>query len=115
MSISSDYWLRFRSSGGGYPPAMGRAWRGASAAHARASAFHGAVSGAPQVVVKVTGRSKTAKGVAAHLDYIGREGWVEMRDHDGEVMPREVIAEIAEDCGAIRRPEALSRPPGRWR
>ena len=75
------------------------AWRGDGARSDRASAFDGAVRQSPQVMVKVTGRSKTAKGVAAHLDYIGREGHVEMRDQDGEVVARELIPELAEDWG----------------
>lgn len=98
MSLDSDYWLRFRSSGGGGGGGLS-GWGGGSAGSARASAFRGAVRQSPQVMVKVTGRSKTAKGVAAHLDYIGREGHVEMRDQDGEVVAREEIAEIAAEWG----------------
>lgn len=111
MSLDSDYWLRFRSSGGGGGGVPGSPWRGGGASSARASAFSGAVGKAPQVMVKVTGRSKTAKGVAAHLDYIAREGDVEIRDQDGDVVPREQIADIAEDWGdpAIGGPRATTK------
>ena len=99
MSLDSDYWLRFRSSGGGGGSSVpGSLWRG-SAGSAHASAFDGAVKRSPQVMVKVTGRSKTAKGVAAHLDYIGREGDVAVEDQDGERVPHELLEEMAEDWG----------------
>ena len=110
MSLDSYAWLRFRGGGGGgglpWSP-----WRGGGAGSAHAGAFDGAVRGSPQVVVKVTGRSRTAKGVAAHLDYIGREGTVEMRDQNGEVVPREAIGALAEDWGdpALGGPRAATK------
>ena len=113
MSLDSDYWLRFRVSGGsgdgGSGMLVGSPWRGTSGA--RASAFHGAVARAPQVMVKVMGRSKTAKGVTAHLDYIGREGEVVLVDQDGEVVAPDLIAEIAKDWGdaALSGPRASTK------
>src|SRR3546814_6343549 len=39
---------------------------------------------APAVLVKVTGRKKGAKHLAAHLDYIGRQGDIPLETRDGE-------------------------------
>lgn len=50
-------------------------------------------------MVKVTGRSKTAKGVAAHLDYIGREGAVAVEDQHGDPVARDMLEEIANEWG----------------
>ena len=44
------------------------------------------VRGAPEVVVKVTGRQKGASHVKAHLDYIGRKGEIEIETRDGELL-----------------------------
>jgi type IV secretion system T-DNA border endonuclease VirD2 len=44
------------------------------------------VRGAPEVVVKVTGRQRGGKHVKAHLDYIGRKGDVEIETRDGEIL-----------------------------
>ena len=54
------------------------------------------VRGAPEVVVKVTGRQRGGSHVKAHLDYIGRKGDVEIETRDGEVLTtKEDIAERA--------------------
>jgi type IV secretion system T-DNA border endonuclease VirD2 len=42
------------------------------------------VRGTPEVLVKVTGRKKGAKHLAAHLDYIGRHGDIRIETRDGE-------------------------------
>ena len=39
---------------------------------------------APEVVVKVLGGARSLRGVAQHLDYIGREGRGEVRTDDGD-------------------------------
>ncbi|HEY1891701.1 MAG TPA: relaxase/mobilization nuclease domain-containing protein [Steroidobacteraceae bacterium] len=39
---------------------------------------------APEVVVKVSGGARSLRGVAQHLDYIGREGRGEVRTDDGD-------------------------------
>lgn len=44
------------------------------------------VRGAPEVVVKVTGRQKGASHVKAHLDYIGRKGEIDIETRDGEIL-----------------------------
>jgi len=44
------------------------------------------VRGAPEVVVKVTGRQRGGSHVKAHLDYIGRKGEVEIETRDAEIL-----------------------------
>ena len=44
------------------------------------------VRGAPEVVVKVTGRQRGASHVKAHLDYIGRKGEIDIETRDGEIL-----------------------------
>jgi len=41
---------------------------------------------APEVVVKVSGGARSLRGVAQHLDYIGREGRGEVRTDDGDLL-----------------------------
>ena len=54
------------------------------------------VRGAPEVVVKVTGRQRGGSHVKAHLDYIGRKGDVEIETRDGEILTsKDDIAERA--------------------
>jgi type IV secretion system T-DNA border endonuclease VirD2 len=56
------------------------------------------VRGAPEVVVKVTGRQKGAAHVKAHLDYIGRKGEIDIETRDGELLTsKDDIAERAEE------------------
>ena len=56
------------------------------------------VRGAPEVVVKVTGRQKGASHVKAHLDYIGRKGEIDIETRDGELLTsKDDITERAED------------------
>lgn len=52
----------------------------------------------PEVMVKVTGRKKGARHLAAHLDYIGRHGSVRLETRDGEEIDDKAGAErLAED------------------
>ena len=56
------------------------------------------VRGAPEVVVKVTGRQKGASHVKAHLDYIGRKGEIDIETRDGELLSsKDDITERAEE------------------
>lgn len=56
------------------------------------------VRGAPEVVVKVTGRQKGASHVKAHLDYIGRKGEIDIETRDGELLTsKEDVAERADE------------------
>jgi hypothetical protein len=43
-------------------------------------------SGAPEVMVKVTGGGRDGQGVAAHFDYIGRKGELEIETDDGQLL-----------------------------
>lgn len=53
---------------------------------------------APEVLVKVTGRKKGAKHLAAHFDYIGRHGDLPLETRDGELITtKEDIVRIAEE------------------
>src|SRR3546814_4114540 len=56
------------------------------------------VRGAPEVVVKVTGRQRGGRHVKAHLDYIGRKGAVDIETRDGEILTsKDDIAERSEE------------------
>ena len=53
---------------------------------------------APEVMVKVTGRTRDPGGLRAHLDYISRNGALEMEDRDGAMIAgRGAVKELAED------------------
>lgn len=52
----------------------------------------------PEVLVKVTGRKKGARHLAAHLDYIGRKGDIPLETRDGEQLTSSDEAErVAEE------------------
>ena len=52
----------------------------------------------PEVLVKVTGRKKGAKHLAAHLDYIGRHGDIRLETRDGEqIATKEEAQRIADE------------------
>jgi len=56
------------------------------------------VRGTPEVLVKVTGRKKGAKHLAAHLDYIGRHGDIRIETRDGEqITTKEDAHSIADE------------------
>jgi type IV secretory pathway VirD2 relaxase len=48
----------------------------------------------PEVVVKVSGGARTLRGVARHLDYIGREGRGELQTDDGEWLQGKGIEKV---------------------
>lgn len=67
------------------------------------------VRGAPEVVVKVTGRQRGGIHVKAHLAYIGRKGKVDIETRDGEILTtKDDIAERAAEWSDTR--EWRSRP-----
>ncbi len=84
------------------------------------------VRGAPEVIVKVVGRTRNARQLHAHLSYISRGGVLEMEDREGAVLSgRDDLRELAEDWSAtalmdrhartetpISRAIVLSAPPG---
>lgn len=55
------------------------------------------VNRAPEVMVKVTGRTRSPRHLRAHLDYISRNGQLELEGRDGTlVVGREDVADLAE-------------------
>ncbi len=57
---------------------------------------------APEVMVKVTGRTRDPSHLRAHLDYISRNGELEMEDREGALITgRPAVRELADDWSAI--------------
>lgn len=57
---------------------------------------------APEVMVKVTGRIRDPGHLRAHMDYICRNGALEVEDRDGAVFDnREAVRELADDWSAF--------------
>lgn len=53
---------------------------------------------APEVMVKVTGRTRDPGHLRAHMDYICRNGALEMEDRDGAILDnRAAVRELADD------------------
>lgn len=50
--------------------------------------------GAPQVMVKVVSRTQTAKQLRQHVDYISREGALELESDYGPLQDKEVVAVV---------------------
>lgn len=64
----------------------------------------------PEVMVKVTGRTKDRGGVRAHLEYISRNGQLELEGADGALITnRRDVADLADDWAAA----ALADKPRR--
>jgi type IV secretory pathway VirD2 relaxase len=56
---------------------------------------------APEVMVKITGRTRDAAHLRAHLDYISRNGQLELEGADGAlVVSRRDVADLADEWGA---------------
>jgi hypothetical protein len=56
----------------------------------------------PEVMVKVTGRTRDAGHLGAHLDYISRDGGLELEDRDGAILSgRSDVRELAADWSAM--------------
>ncbi len=65
---------------------------------------------APEVMVKVTGRTRDEAHLRAHLDYISRNGQLELEGADGAlIVGRRDVADLADDWGAA----ALAHKPRR--
>jgi len=65
---------------------------------------------APEVMVKVTGRTRDVAHLRAHLDYISRNGELELEGADGAlIVGRRDVADLADDWGAA----ALADKPRR--
>jgi hypothetical protein len=83
-------------------PGHGRVNTSAEIAHAVRTA-----RGAPEVMVKVSGGARTLRGVASHLDYIGREGRGDIETDDGQILNEKGIE------NALLRDWDLDLPAGR--
>ncbi len=60
------------------------------------------VARAPEVMIKVAGRTKSPAQLRLHLDYITRKGRLQAEDRDGAIFSaREEIHELAEDWSAL--------------
>lgn len=56
---------------------------------------------APEVMVKVTGRTRDGAHLRAHLDYISRNGQLELEGADGAlIVGRRDVADLADDWGS---------------
>lgn len=65
---------------------------------------------APEVMVKVTGRTRDGAHLRAHLEYISRNGQLELEGADGAlIVGRRDVADLADDWGAA----ALADKPRR--
>lgn len=65
---------------------------------------------APEVMVKVTGRTRDAAHLRAHLDYISRNGALALGTHDGERLEgRDAAAALAADWAAEMEMDAGRR------
>jgi type IV secretory pathway VirD2 relaxase len=64
----------------------------------------------PEVMVKVTGRTRHAGHLGAHLDYISRNGALELEDRDGAILAgRRDVRELAEDWSAAAGADSRRR------
>lgn len=67
-------------------------------------------SRAPEVMVKVTGRTRDPGHLRAHLDYISRNGELEVEDRDGAVITgQSAVRELADDWSAIALADSRRR------
>lgn len=57
---------------------------------------------APEVMIKVSGRTRDPGHLRAHLDYVARRGELELEDRDGATLAgREAVRELADDWSAL--------------
>jgi hypothetical protein len=65
---------------------------------------------APEVMVKVSGRTRDPGHLRAHLDYIARHGDLTLEDRDGAVLAGpEDVRELADDWSALARADRRRR------
>lgn len=70
-------------------------------------------NGAPEVMVKINGRIRERRLLRAHLDYVSREGALEMEDQNGAVIAgRSAVRELADDWSAIDEIDSRRRVDG---
>lgn len=65
---------------------------------------------APEVMVKVTGGGKDGHGVAAHFDYIGRKGKLDIETDDGQLLAeRHLGKRLVDDWDLVLYPVRIDR------
>jgi hypothetical protein len=65
---------------------------------------------APEVMVKVTGRTRDPAHLKAHLDYVSRNGQVELEGPEGwPISGRQAVRELAEDWSAAALADSRRR------
>ncbi len=68
------------------------------------------VNRAPEVMVKVTGRTRDAGTLRAHLGYISRNGALELEDRDGAILEgRRDVKDLADDWSALATADSRRR------
>jgi len=122
-TFEDDYRFVFAKSGKARAPRPGSSKPGGgstgagggakpTAAAGMRSKLMGAVSGKPQVMVKITSFGKSAQNVKDHVDYISRKGEIEVLDSTGENLseyaeregraPRDALEDVAADLAAAQ-------------
>lgn len=68
------------------------------------------VQKAPEVMVKITGRTKDGEHLAAHLEYISRKGELDLEQSDGALIHgREAVRELADDWSEVGEGDSRRR------
>lgn len=68
------------------------------------------VKNAPEVMVKVTGRTKDGEHLGAHLEYISRKGDLDLEQSDGALIHgREAVRELAQDWSSAGESDSRRR------
>lgn len=84
--------------------------RGPGAGEANRARLARVANRAPEVMVKVTGRTRDPGHLRAHLDYISRNGELEMEDRDGALIAgRAAVRELADDWSAVALADSRRR------
>jgi len=68
------------------------------------------VQNAPEVMVKITGRTKDGEHLAAHLEYISRKGELDLEQADGAlILGRGAVRELADDWSDVGEGDSRRR------
>lgn len=68
------------------------------------------VQNAPEVMVKITGRTKDGEHLAAHLEYISRKGELDLEQADGALIHgRGAVRELADDWSEVGEGDSRRR------
>ena len=68
------------------------------------------VQKAPEVMVKITGRTKDGEHLAAHLEYISRKGELDLEQSDGALIHgRDAVRELADDWAEVGEGDSRRR------